>query len=123
MKKEIDDKLEHWDLFYSKGTDGIFTDVETLTTGKRWPKCMQGVIAEKFFGGWEVRSIEGLQLGYPEEESRFLRVQCSDNWVSVKDDDDFCIYMELLYKTMCQLVLTEHELELKFSKAQKYYKR
>lgn len=122
MKKEIDDKLEHWDLFYKKIDDGIFTDIDSLWTGKRWPKCMQGVIAQKIFSGWEVRSIEGLQLGYPEENSRFLRVQCSDRWVFV-EEENLCKYMEILSSTVHQLMLAEHEMELKFSKAQKYYKR
>ena len=122
MKKEIDDKLEHWDLFYKKIEDGIFTDIDSLWTGKRWPKCMQGLIAQKIFGSWEVRSIEGLQLGYPEENSRFLRVQCSDRWISV-EEDNLCTYMEILSGTVHQLMLAEHEMELNFSKAQKYYKR
>lgn len=122
MKKEIDDKLEHWDLFYKKIDDGIFTDIDSLWTGKRWPKCMQGLIAQKIFGGWEVRSIEGLQLGYPEENSRFLRVQCSDRWVFV-EEENLCKYMEILSNTVHHLMLAEHEMELKFSKAQKYYKR
>lgn len=122
MKKEINDKLEHWDLFYKKIDDGIFTDIDSLWTGKRWPKCMQGLIAQKIFGNWEVRSIEGLQLGYSEENSRFLRVQCSDIWVSV-EDENFCKYMEILSSTVHQLMLAEHEMELNFSKAQKYYKR
>lgn len=98
IPEEVDARLYKWDLF-RKG------DTSQLTTGKRWPSCLQGTIAWRCQNGdWTVRSIDGFC-------NDGLDLDWYNSWVDVPEDK-FVEYMDLLYDVVGHLTVVEHYIHL-----------
>ena len=114
LPEEVDNKLEHWDLYQQ---DNI------LFAGKSWPNTMKGKIAqcvvyEPRWGVrdtpyivWEVKSIDSFKVGWNNNKPTI-------EWYyaySIVSDDKFIEYMDHLREVVTHLTLVEHEMQLGFN--------
>lgn len=112
---EIENKLEHWDLFRQD---------TVLFAGKSWPNTMKGKIAQciiseprwgvrdKPYIIWEVRSIDSFEVGWDDNENR-PTIEWFYTFTNV-ENDKFVEYMDHLREVVTHLKLAEHEMQLGF---------
>ena len=100
IPKEVEDKLEHWDLFVKDGY--------ILTTGKSWPRSLNGNIATYFDNKWIVRTADsfevckdelGIYIGWPNTDIEI-------------DNDKFIEYMNLVRDIVTHMNYVAHLVEL-----------
>lgn len=103
---EIENKLEHWDLF---------SDGKALSAGKSWPKSIGGFVAKykEDKSCWEVRSIDSFEVGWDDNENR-PTIEWFYTFTNVKNDK-FVEYMDHLREVVTHLKLAEHEMQLGFN--------
>lgn len=102
IPEEVENKLEHWDLF-SKGN--------SLYTGKSWPRTLQGCIATFFDYGksnWGVRGIDDIDISHNTDKPI---VEWYNTGAEV-DADKFVEYMDHFREAVTHLKLAEHEIQL-----------
>ena len=99
--EEVDNKLEHWDLF-RKG--------DSLYTGKSWPRTLQGCIATFFDYGnyWCVRGIDDIDISHNTDEPV---VEWYNTGAEV-NADKFVEYMDHFREVVTHSKLAEHEMQL-----------
>ena len=102
IPKEVEDKLEHWDLFVKNGY--------ILTTGKSWPRSLQGDIAlySDYKHTWSVRDADRFQI------CRNMDTPYID-WYNTGmeiDNDKFIEYMDLFRDMVIHLSYIGHLIKL-----------
>lgn len=105
IPEEVDNKLEHWDLF-KKG--------DSLYTGKSWPRTLQGNIATFFNynkGYWGVRGLDNFAVSYNTDKPI---VEWYNTGAEV-DADKFVEYMDHFREVVTHLKLVEHEMLLGYA--------
>ena len=114
IPEEVDNKLEHWDLFRQD---------TVLFAGKSWPNTMKGKIAQCIISEprwgvrdkshiiWEVRSIDSVEVNTEED---IPMIEWFYTFTNV-ENDKFIEYMDHLREVIIHLKLAEHEMQLGYA--------
>jgi hypothetical protein len=102
ISKEIEDKLEHWDLFVKDGY--------ILTTGKSWPQSLKGDIAlySEYKHTWSVRDVTRFQVC---NNTDTPHIDWYNTGIEI-DNDKFIEYMDLFRDMVTHMNYVDHLIEL-----------
>lgn len=100
IPKEVEDKLEHWDLFVKDGY--------RLYTGKSWPRSLNGNIATYFDNKWIVRMADSFEV-CKDEYGTYIGWPDTDIEI---DNDKFIEYMDLFRDMVTHMNYVAHLVEL-----------
>ena len=102
ISKEIEDKLEHWDLFIKNGY--------ILTTGKSWPRSLKGNIAlySEYKHTWSVRDVTRFQVC---NNTDTPHIDWYNTGMEIADDK-FIEYMDLFRDMVTHMNYVDHFIEL-----------